>query len=153
MRRGSPARAGGRSFAAAREGSGEASSLSQTQPVRRPSNSATCERTNRSAWSGSTERLSSRAITFKTESSRLRRSRSPSPPRFPTGPAVASSISGLQGPIPGRVYQHVVANEPGGQGGATHAHHANGAEAPRDHDLTGGLYGASADLAPSPRPG
>src|SRR5215207_300616 len=79
MRRGSSARAGGRLRAAARYGSGEESSISQIQPVRNPSSSATCDSVNPSASPSTTERLSSRAISFSTESSWLRLSRSSFP--------------------------------------------------------------------------
>src|SRR5919109_3194423 len=76
MRRGSFASAGGRFCAAARYGSEESSFISQIQPVLRPRSSATWARVNSSASPRFTERLSSLAIAFSTESSWLRRRRS-----------------------------------------------------------------------------
>src|SRR5215211_103662 len=76
MRRGSFERTGGRFWTAARKASEESSFISQIQPVRRPRSSATWERVNSSVSPRFTERLSSLAIAFSTESSWLRRRRS-----------------------------------------------------------------------------
>src|SRR3712207_6415533 len=76
MRRGSFARAGGRVWGAARYGWEGDASISQIQPVLRPRSSATRERVYPRAPPRLTERLSSRAISFSTESSWLRRSKS-----------------------------------------------------------------------------
>lgn len=54
---------------------GEVSERSQIQPVRSPSNSATCASVNRSASPRSTERFNSRAMALRTESSWLSRRR------------------------------------------------------------------------------
>src|SRR5215210_4203589 len=88
MRRGSFARAGGRFWAAARYGSEESSFISQIHPVLNPRSSATWARVNPSASPRFTERLSSRAISFSTESSWFNRRRSLFPP-----PSKGSAIS------------------------------------------------------------